>query len=153
MKHNGRDPEGLVRQFHEVYSMPISQEKPEVDIERVHLRMSLIAEEFAELVGSIYGREARATIEEAFALAVAKDTKDRDTVEAADALGDLIYVIYGAALEFGIPLSKVLTEIQASNLSKLGADGQPIYREDGKVLKGPDFFPPNIKRVLFGGTE
>lgn len=76
------------------------------------------------------------------------DEQARDTVEVADALGDLIYVIYGMALELGIPLSRVLDEIQASNLSKLGADGQPIYREDGKVLKGPDYFPPDISRAL-----
>lgn len=87
-------------------------------------------------------------MEDAWAQAQTVDEQARDTVEVADALGDLIYVIYGMALELGIPLSRVLDEIQASNLSKLGADGQPIYREDGKVLKGPDYFPPDISRAL-----
>ena len=59
-----------------------------------------------------------------------------------------MYVIYGMALELGIPMADVLAEVQASNLSKLGADGRPIYREDGKVLKGPNFFNPDIPRAL-----
>jgi len=67
---------------------------------------------------------------------------------AADALADLIYVIYGMALETGIDLASVLAEVQRSNMSKLGADGMPVYREDGKVLKGPDYFPPNVEAVL-----
>ena len=80
--------------------------------------------------------------------AVAADDGARDTVEAADALADLIYVIYGMALETGIDLASVLAEVQRSNMSKLGADGKPVYREDGKVLKGPDYFPPNVEAVL-----
>ena len=143
-----RDPEALVRQFHEVYSLPLPQDAPNVDRERVHMRMALIAEEFAELVGSIYGREARSIIEQAFATAVTKDDHTRDVVEAADALGDITYVGYGMALEMAIPIEKVMAEIQASNLSKLGDDGKPIYREDGKVLKGRGYFPPNIRRAL-----
>lgn len=143
-----RDPESLVRQFHEMYAVPIAQGAPEVDRGRVHMRMALIGEELAELVGAVYGARARAMIEEAFTAAVAADDGTRDTVEAADALGDLVYVIYGMALECGIPLADVLAEIQASNLSKLGADGRPIYREDGKILKGPDYIRPDIARVL-----
>lgn len=69
-------------------------------------------------------------------------------VEAADALADLIYVIYGMALEMGIDLAKVLAEVQRSNMSKLGEDGKPIYREDGKVLKGPGYFRPDVAGVL-----
>lgn len=110
--------------------------------------MRLIAEEFSELVGAVYGKAARQTIETAFRKAVEEDDGTRDTVETADALGDLTYVIYGMALETGIPMVEVLEEIQNSNLSKLGADGKPIYREDGKVLKGPGFFSPDIARVL-----
>ena len=67
---------------------------------------------------------------------------------AQGALGDIVYVVYGMALELGIPLAEVLAEIQASNLSKLGSDGKPVYREDGKVLKGPDYFPPDIPKAL-----
>ena len=80
--------------------------------------------------------------------AVAADDGTRDTVETADALADLIYVIYGMALETGIDLASVLAEVQRSNMSKLGTDGKPVYREDGKVLKGPDYFPPNVEAVL-----
>lgn len=144
---DSRQPELLVRQFHETYNLPVV-DHPNVDRDRVHMRMALIAEEFAELVGAVYGKDARATIEDAYASAVKADDNTRDTVETADALGDLVYVVYGMALEMGIPLSDVLAEIQASNMSKLGSDGLPIYREDGKVLKGPGFFAPDIKKVL-----
>lgn len=141
-------PEALVRQFHKTYGLPVVDDGPSVDRDRVHMRMGLIAEEFAELTGAVYGAEARRIVEVAFDQAVGTDDGTRDTVEVADALGDLTYVIYGMALEMGIPMGDVLAEIQASNLSKLGADGMPIYREDGKVLKGPDFFDPNIAGVL-----
>ena len=140
-------PEALVRQFHSTYNLPIV-DSPDVDRDRVHMRMGLIAEEFGELVGSVYGKAARDEVESAYERALGLDDGERDTVETADALGDLVYVIYGMALEMGIPMSDVLAEIQRSNLSKLGADGKPIYREDGKVLKGPDYFRPNIARVL-----
>ena len=82
-------------------------------------------------------------------LANAKELAEQvKAAEAADALADLIYVIYGMALETGIDLASVLAEVQRSNMSKLGADGKPVYREDGKVLKGPDYFPPNVEAVL-----
>ncbi|VEI12365.1 Uncharacterized protein conserved in bacteria [Trueperella bialowiezensis] len=141
-------PEELVRQFHHTYGLPIVDDGPNADRERIHMRMSLIAEEFAELTGAVYGARAREIIENAFAEARRTDDHSRDTVEVADALGDLTYVIYGMALELGIPMADVLREIQGSNMSKLGADGKPIYREDGKVLKGPDFYEPNIAKVL-----
>ena len=112
------------------------------------MRMSLIAEEFAELVEAVYGASARGEIEAAYARAVAADDGTRDTVAAADALADLVYVIYGMALETGIDLAAVLAEVQRSNMSKLGADGKPIYREDGKVLKGPGYFAPDVAEVL-----
>lgn len=145
---SSRDPEALVRQFHEVYRLPIVSDVPRVDRPRTHMRMALISEEFGELVGSVYGSQARDIVEEAVQRAVAADDGTRDVIETADALGDLVYVIYGMALEMGIDLPAVLEQVQASNLSKLGADGEPIYREDGKVLKGPNFFPPNIARAL-----
>ncbi len=145
---NPRDPEALVREFHATYNMPIVTDAPNINRERTNMRMALIAEEFAELVGAVYGKNARKIIENAFLQAQTTDDKTLDTVEAADALGDLTYVIYGMALETGIPMADVLAEIQASNLSKLGADGKPIYREDGKVLKGPNFFAPDIAKVL-----
>ena len=98
--------------------------------------------------GAVYGVGARLAIEDAYGAAVAADEGTRDTVGTADALADLVYVAYGMALETGIPLTEVLAEVQASNLSKLGADGRPIRRDDGKVLKGPDFTEPDIARVL-----
>lgn len=143
-----RDPEALVRQFHQTYNLPVVTGEPNVDIERVHMRMGLIAEEFAELVGAIYGDAAEDRINEVFAEVQDADAGTRDTVAAADALADMIYVIYGMALETGIALDAVLREVQRSNLSKLGADGNPIYREDGKVLKGPGFFEPKIAEAL-----
>jgi len=73
-----------------------------------------------------------------------------DLVEVADALGDMLYILCGTILEHGMQhiIEEVFDEIQRSNMSKLGADGQPIYREDGKVLKGPDYFKPDIRRIL-----
>ena len=70
---------------------------------------------------------------------------------AADALADLVYVVYGMALETGIDLAAVLAEVQRSNMSKLGADGRPVYRQDGKVLKGPGYLPPDVAAVLARG--
>ena len=71
-----------------------------------------------------------------------------DLVGAADALGDLEYVVNGAAIGMGIPLPEVVEEIHRSNMTKLGADGKPIYRADGKILKGPDYEPPRIRDLL-----
>ncbi|WP_136193903.1 MULTISPECIES: bifunctional GNAT family N-acetyltransferase/nucleoside triphosphate pyrophosphohydrolase family protein [Actinomyces] len=147
-EREGDDPEALVRRFHSTYGLPIQTDGPSLDRESLHMRMSLIAEEFAELTGAVYGQAARGEVEAAYRRAVAADDGTRDTVEAADALADLVYVIYGMALETGIDLAAVLAEVQRSNMSKLGADGRPIYREDGKVLKGPGFFPPDVPGVL-----
>ncbi len=73
-----------------------------------------------------------------------------DLVEVADALGDMLYILCGTIIEHGLQdkIEAVFNEIQRSNMSKLGADGKPIYREDGKVLKGPNYFKPNIKAAL-----
>ena len=73
----------------------------------------------------------------------------RDIVEIADALTDLLYVVYGAGHSFGISLDKCFEEVHNSNMSKLGADGKPIYREDGKVLKGPNYWKPDLKNVMY----
>ena len=142
-------PMELVLQFHHTYSVPIrSFSDPTLDYERMNMRMSLIAEEFAELMGAVYGPRARAIIEAATAEAVATDEGERDVIEAADALADLVYVVYGMAIESGMNLDSVLAEVQASNLSKLMPDGSVKLREDGKVLKGPNFFQPNVARGL-----
>ena len=152
-EREGDDPEALVRRFHHLYGLPIRTDGPSLGRESLHMRMSLIAEEFAELTGAVYGAAARGEVEAAYARAVAADDGERDTVEAADALADLVYVIYGMALETGIDLAAVLAEVQRSNMSKLGADGRPVYREDGKVLKGPGYFPPDVAGVLGIGPE
>lgn len=75
---------------------------------------------------------------------------NNDLVEVADALGDMLYILCGTIIEHGMQykIEEVFEEIQRSNMSKLGNDGQPIYREDGKVLKGPNYFKPNIKSIL-----
>jgi predicted HAD superfamily Cof-like phosphohydrolase len=76
--------------------------------------------------------------------------QDNDLVEVADALGDMLYILCGTIIEHGMQdkIEEVFNEIQRSNMSKLGADGKPIFREDGKVLKGPSYFKPNIKEIL-----
>ena len=98
---------------------------PEEDIQR--LRLDLIEEELDELHYAI---------------------DNKDMVEIADALGDLLYVVYGAGHAFGIDLDECFKEIHASNMSKLGPYGKPIKREDGKVLKPDTFFPPDLKTIL-----
>lgn len=76
--------------------------------------------------------------------------QNNDMVEVADALGDMLYILCGTILEHGMQhkIEEVFDEIQRSNMSKLGADGKPIYREDGKVLKGPNYFKPDIEKIL-----
>lgn len=75
-----------------------------------------------------------------------------DLVEVADALGDILYILCGTLLKHGLEnkIDEVFREIQRSNMSKLGADGKPIYREDGKVMKGPNYFKPDIASILAG---
>ncbi len=76
--------------------------------------------------------------------------QNNDLVEVADALGDMLYILCGTIIEHGMQhkIEEVFNEIQRSNMSKLGEDGKPIYREDGKVLKGPNYFKPNIQEIL-----
>ena len=72
----------------------------------------------------------------------------KDIKEVADALTDILYVTYGAGHAFGIDLDKCFDEVQKSNMSKLGVDGRPIYNEKGKVMKGPDYFKPDLSKFL-----
>ena len=78
---------------------------------------------------------------------------NNDLAEVADALGDMLYILCGTILEHGMQhkIEEVFDEIQRSNMSKLGADGKPIYREDGKVMKGPNYSPPNLQRIVMPG--
>ena len=84
--------------------------------------------------------------EELDELKIALDNKD--LLEVADALTDILYVTYGAGHAFGIDLDKCFEEVQNSNMSKLGLDGKPIYNEHGKVMKGPDYFKPNLNKFV-----
>tara|TARA_R110000782_G_scaffold102693_10_gene189948 strand:+ start:820 stop:1194 length:375 start_codon:yes stop_codon:yes gene_type:complete len=92
------------------------------------LRVELIREELQELMDAI---------------------NVGDLTEVADALTDILYVTYGAGHAFGIPLDECFAEVQRSNMSKLGGDGKPMYREDGKVMKGPDYSVPNLLPILY----
>ena len=95
----------------------------------IQLRYDLIKEELDELSVAI---------------------KDKDIVEVADALGDMLYILCGTIIEHGMQykIDEIFSEIQNSNMSKLGADGNPIYREDGKVLKGPNYKPPTLEDLF-----
>ena len=79
-----------------------------------------------------------------------KATRENDLVEIADALGDMLYILCGTIISHGLQnkIEEIFQEIQSSNMSKLGKNGKPIYREDGKVLKGPNYFKPDIKKIL-----
>ena len=102
--------------------------KPGLSSNKINeLRISLINEELEEF------REA---------------IKNNDLKEVADALTDILYVTYGAGHAFGINLDKCFDEVQKSNMSKLGKDGKPIYNEHGKVMKGPDYFKPDLSKFL-----
>lgn len=93
----------------------------------VDLRLSLIREEVDELAQAI---------------------QDRDLVGVADAIADILYVTYGAAGAFGMDADRLFAEVHRSNMSKLGPDGKPIYREDGKVMKPPTYSPPDLKPLI-----
>ena len=79
-----------------------------------------------------------------------KATRENDLVEIADALGDMLYILCGTIISHGLQnkIEEIFQEIQSSNMSKLGDNGKPIYREDGKVLKGPNYFKPDIRKIL-----
>jgi predicted HAD superfamily Cof-like phosphohydrolase len=119
-----------VQEFHESFGLGI-QHKPiaNLDENKLKLRFDLMAEENEEYLEA---------------------AKNNDLVEVADALGDMLYILCGTILEHGMQykIEEVFNEIQRSNMSKLGEDGNPIYREDGKVLKGPNYFKPNILKIL-----
>ena len=74
--------------------------------------------------------------------------ENRDIKEVADALTDILYVTYGAGHAFGINLDKCFEEVQNSNMSKLGSDGKPIYNDNGKVMKGPNYFEPDLSKLI-----
>lgn len=122
-----------VAEFHQAFGVE-SAELPTVSISQntVLLRHNLMKEENEEYLEA---------------------AQNHDLVEVADALGDMLYILCGTILSHGMQdkITEVFNEIQRSNMSKLGADGKPIYREDGKVLKGPNYFKPDIASILEKG--
>ena len=117
----------MVGTFMETFGQDVKTKPQFPDADTIRLRIDLIREELDEFVDAI---------------------SDENLVEVADALTDILYVTYGAGHAFGIDLDKCFEEVQASNMSKLGTDGKPIYRGDGKVMKGENYFQPNLRRVL-----
>lgn len=119
-----------VKEFHETYGLPV-KDKPDISCEQTKsLRINLLQEELNELKEAL---------------------ENNDIVEVLDALTDLQYVLDGAYLSFGLHHVKdaAFDEVQRSNMSKLGADGKPVRREsDGKVLKGPDYFAPDLSKFI-----
>ena len=102
--------------------------KPEFPSEKiVKLRYGLIKEELEEFEQAL---------------------KDKNLTEVADSLTDILYVTYGAGVAFGIDLDKCFDEVQRSNMSKLGEDGKPIYNDKGKVMKGPNYFQPDLSKFI-----
>ena len=97
---------------------------------------------------SKFGERWDARPEDLITEAFEEALKDRDLKEVADALTDILYVTYGAGHAFGIDLDKCFDEVQRSNMSKLGADGKPIYNEHGKVMKGPNYFKPDLGKIV-----
>jgi predicted HAD superfamily Cof-like phosphohydrolase len=119
-----------VKEFHEAFGLGVSQEPKGHLGEQVNrLRFDLMKEENEEYLEAV---------------------QNNDLVEIADALGDMLYILCGTILEHGLQhkIEEVFDEIQRSNMSKLGEDGKPIYREDGKVMKGPNYFKPNFEEIL-----
>ena len=119
-----------VELFHNSFGLGVSEKmRANLGFEKNRLRFNLMDEENKEYLEA---------------------ANNNDLVEVADALGDMLYILCGTILEHGMQykIEEVFEEIQKSNMSKLGADGKPIYREDGKVLKGPNYFKPNIREVL-----
>ena len=119
-----------VKLFHETYGLGVSTEmKADLGKLKNELRFNLMKEENEEYLEAV---------------------ENNDIVEIADALGDMLYILCGTILEHGLQhkIEEVFDEIQRSNMSKLGEGGKPIYREDGKVMKGPNYFKPNFSAIL-----
>ena len=119
-----------VKIFHEVYKLSYKDSPvADIGIDKINLRFKLMAEENQEYFEA---------------------AKNNDIIEVADALGDMLYILCGTIIEHGMQdkIEEIFDEIQKSNLSKLGDDGKPIYRNDGKVMKGPNYFKPKISEIL-----
>ncbi len=125
-----KDKIQAVKEFHKAFKLDyLEQPKASIGLEKNKLRFNLMREENEEYLEA---------------------ANNNDIIEVADALGDMLYILCGTIIEHGMQhkIDEIFNEIQSSNMSKLGADGNPIYREDGKVLKGPNYFKPDIEGVL-----
>ena len=116
-----------VKLFMQTYGQEVKAKANFSDKKTNKLRVDLIKEELDELT---------------------KAMDEKDLLEVADALTDILYVTYGAGHAFGINLDKCFDEVQSSNMSKLGEDGKPIYNEAGKVMKGPNYFKPDLSKYI-----
>ena len=118
-----------VEEFQKIYSQPIANEVTLISKDRLNLRFELMMEENEEYLEAAL---------------------DGDMVEIADALGDMLYILCGTIIEHGMQhkIENVFNEIHRSNKSKLGEDGKPVYRADGKVIKGKNYFTPRLKAIL-----
>ena len=119
-----------VKDFHDTFGLSYN-DSPTVSLEKkiIELRYNLMKEENEEYIEA---------------------ARKNDIIEVADALGDMLYILCGTIIEHGMSdiIEDIFDEIQKSNMSKLGADGKPIYREDGKVMKGPNYFKPNFSKFF-----
>ena len=125
-----KDKIQAVKEFHKAFKLDyLEQPKANIGLEKNKLRFNLMREENEEYLEA---------------------ANNNDIIEVADALGDMLYILCGTIIEHGMQhkIDEIFNEIQSSNMSKLGADGNPIYRQDGKVLKGPNYFKPDIEGVL-----
>ena len=120
-----------VKKFMQTFGQEVKSKPSFPNDKIIKLRYELIEEELSELQAAI---------------------KDKDITEVADALTDILYVTYGAGHSFGINLDRCFEEVQNSNMSKLGDDGKPIFNEVGKVMKGPNYYKPNLKKYLWEKT-
>ena len=116
-----------VKTFMKTYGQEVKKTPSFPDGKIIKLRIDLIKEELNEFQEAI---------------------NNKDLLEIADALTDILYVTYGAGHSFGIDLDKCFAEVQRSNMSKLGENGKPIYNEHGKVMKGPNYLKPNLKQFI-----
>ena len=116
-----------VKLFMDTYGQEVKDKAEFSDVKTNKLRIDLIKEELEELTQAM---------------------NDKNLLEVADALTDILYVTYGAGHAFGIDLDKCFDEVQNSNMSKLGEEGKPIYNESGKVMKGPNYFKPDLLKFI-----
>lgn len=125
-----KKPIEAVTKFHEAYGLGI-ENKPQANLSEkiVELRYNLMKEENEEYLQA---------------------AQDNDLIEIGDALGDMLYILCGTIIAHGFQdkMEAIFEEIQRSNMSKLDSDGKPIYREDGKVMKGPNYFKPDLEKII-----